>query len=99
MTTYVLLTGRQHHDLGRTPGLILGLADEAPGRLANVLWLRRSVANAKDSQPWPHVLRGNGQVLRFSHEDICSPAPRPQRAGGFDPAGSQEHRVRDNNGS
>jgi len=28
MTTNVLLTCRQHHNLGRTPGLILGVTDE-----------------------------------------------------------------------
>jgi hypothetical protein len=44
-------------------------------------------------------VRGNGQVLRFSHQDICPLAVRPERAGGFEPAGSQEHRVCDNNGS
>ena len=99
MPTNVLLAGRQHHDLGRTPGLILGVTDKAPRGLANVLLMRRIVANAKDSQPWSPIVQGDGQVLRFSHKDICPLAPRTERAGSFEPAGSQQHRIRNDNGS
>src|SRR4029453_2215246 len=99
MPTNVLLASRQHHDLGRTPSLILGVTDEAPRGLANVLLMRRIVAHAEDSQPWSPIVRRDGQVLRFSHKDICPLALRTKRAGGFESTGSQQHRIRNDNGS
>jgi hypothetical protein len=99
MTTNVLLAGREHHDLGRTPSLVLGVPDKAPRRLANVLWMRGVVANAKYPQPWSPIVRGDGQVLRFPYKNICPLTPGTERAGGFEPTGSQQHGVRDDNGS
>jgi len=38
-------------------------------------------------------------VLRFSHKDICPLARRTETCRSFEPAASQQHRVRDDNGS
>src|SRR5439155_159778 len=89
MTANVLLAGRQYHDLGSTPGLILGVTDEPPRRLANVLLMRGIVAHAKHPQPWTPVVRWDGQVLRFPHEDIGSLALLAEGAGDFQPAAGQ----------
>ena len=92
----VLLAGGHHHHDAITSGVVLGLADETSGGLADFVLLVGVVADGEDAEAGAAEVGADGEVLAFSDEDVS--ALLAVLSGGFEAAGREEHRVDDGDG-
>ena len=92
----VLLAGGHHHHDAITAGVVLGLADETSGGLADFVLLVGVVADGEDAEAGAAEVGADGEVLAFADEDVG--AFLAILRGSLEAAGGEEHRVDDGDG-
>jgi hypothetical protein len=73
----VLLAGGHHHHDAVAAGVVLGLADEAAGSLADFVLLVGVVADGEEAEAGTAEVGADGEVLAFADEDVVRIAQGP----------------------